>query len=83
MWPTEDGYVIWQGGQANQLGTPFEQISAYVDSQVSSKADLSALELKQDKLSDNQLAGISYATDETLTYISFANGGDIQFYAPA
>lgn len=24
MYPTADGYVIWQNGQANQLGTPFD-----------------------------------------------------------
>ena len=44
MYPTDEGYVIWQNGQANQLGTPFEQISVYVESAVSAKADLSTLE---------------------------------------
>lgn len=44
MYPTDDGYVIWQDGQANLLGTPFEQITAYVESAVSAKADLSTLE---------------------------------------
>ncbi len=43
MYPTDEGYVIWQDGQANLLGTPFEQITAYVDSTISSKADLSAI----------------------------------------
>lgn len=43
IYPTENGYMIQQNGEAHQLGTPFEQITAYVDSQVSSKADLSTL----------------------------------------
>lgn len=43
MYPTDDGYVIWQNGQANLLGTPFEQITSYVESAVSAKADLSAI----------------------------------------
>lgn len=44
LYPTLSGYMIWQNGQANLLGTPFEQISAYVESAVSAKADLSTLE---------------------------------------
>jgi hypothetical protein len=44
LYPTESGYVIWQSGQAHLLGTPFEQITAYVESAVSAKADLSTLE---------------------------------------
>lgn len=43
LYPTESGYVIWQNGQANLLGTPFEQITAYVESAISAKADLSAI----------------------------------------
>lgn len=44
LYPTAGGYAIWQGGAAHTLGTPLEQISAIVDSAVSSKADLSALD---------------------------------------
>ena len=44
LYPTAGGYAIWQGGAAHTLGTPIEQISALVDSAVSSKADLSALD---------------------------------------
>lgn len=44
MYPTDEGYVIWQDGEAHLLGTPFEQITAYVESAVSAKADLSTLE---------------------------------------
>lgn len=43
MYPTDEGYVIWQDGEAHLLGTPFEQITAYVDSAISAKADLSAI----------------------------------------
>lgn len=32
LYPTLSGYMIWQNGQANQLGTPFEEITAYVES---------------------------------------------------
>lgn len=40
MWQTADGgYVIWQDGEVHELNVPFEAISAYVESQVSSKAD--------------------------------------------
>lgn len=53
MWPTEDGYVIWQGGQAHLLGTPFDQISAYVESAVSVKADLSAVPTNVSQLSND------------------------------
>lgn len=44
MYPTESGYMIQQNGEAHQLGTPFEQITSYVDSAISSKADLSTLD---------------------------------------
>lgn len=53
MYPTDDGYVIWQNGQANQLGTPFDQISAYVESAVSAKADLSAIPSNTSQLSND------------------------------
>ena len=40
MWQTADGgYVIWQDGEVHELNVPFEAISAYVESQVSSKAE--------------------------------------------
>ena len=53
MYPTGSGYAIWQSGQANQLGTPFEEITAYVDSAISSKADLSAIPTKTSQLSND------------------------------
>ena len=53
LYPTDGGYVIWQNGQANQLGTPFEQISAYVDGAISSKADLSVVPSKTSELSND------------------------------
>lgn len=53
LYPTESGYAIWQSGQANQLGTPFEEITAYVDSAISSKADLSAIPTKTSQLSND------------------------------
>lgn len=52
MYPTENGYVIQQNGEAHQLGTPFEQITAYVDSQVSSKAEISDVEDLSNSLSN-------------------------------
>lgn len=53
LYPTESGYVIWQDGEAHLLGTPFEQITAYVENAVSVKADLSTLDdyAKTDELS--------------------------------
>lgn len=59
LYPTEDGYAIWQNGEAHGLGTSFAEVSAYVDSQVSSKADLSALEPLQAEI-DSISASTSY-----------------------
>lgn len=53
MYPTEGGYVIWQNGQANLLGTPFDQITSYVESAVSAKADLSAIPTNVSQLSND------------------------------
>lgn len=53
MYPTDDGYVIWQDGEAHLLGTPFEQITAYVESAVSAKADLSAIPSNTSQLSND------------------------------
>lgn len=53
MYPTDDGYVIWQSGQANLLGTPFEQITSYVESAVSAKADLSAIPTTTSQLTND------------------------------
>lgn len=52
IYPTENGYMIQQNGEAHQLGTPFEQITAYVDSQVSSKAEISDVEDLSNSLSN-------------------------------
>lgn len=92
MYPTEGGgYVIWQNGQATQLGTPFEEITAYVDSVISGKvdlsalngkADLSALELKQDKLSDDQLYVLDREVNGLYTAIQTVGGGDYYFKSP-
>lgn len=43
LFPLSGEYYIWQDGETHLLGTPFEQITAYVDSAISSKADLSAI----------------------------------------
>lgn len=43
MWPTDNGFVVWQNGQAHELGVSFDQISSYVESAISAKADLSAI----------------------------------------
>ena len=61
MYPTDDGYVIWQDGEAHLLGTPFEQISAYVESAVSAKADLSAIPSNTSQLSND--SGFITSTD--------------------
>lgn len=52
MYPTENGYMIQQNGEAHQVGTPFDQITAYVDTQVSSKAEISVVEELSNSLSD-------------------------------
>lgn len=53
MYPTDEGYVIWQDGEAHLLGTPFEQITAYVESAISAKADLSAIPSNTSQLSND------------------------------
>ena len=35
MWPSDDGFVIWQNGQAHNLGVTMDQISAFVDTKLS------------------------------------------------
>ncbi len=46
IWQVEDGgYVVQQDGEAHNLGTPFNVISAYVDSQISGKANVSAINM--------------------------------------
>lgn len=73
MYPTEGGYVIWQNGQANLLGTPFDQITSYVESAVSAKADLSTLDdyAKTDELSSKaDLSALNVKRDLTdLNYV--------------
>lgn len=59
LYPTEDGYMIWQNGEANSLGTPFEQISNYVSAYVDTQ-----LSTKQDKLTDAQISAIDSVVDE-------------------
>ena len=52
MYPTENGYMIQQNGEPHLLGTPFDQITAYVDTQVSSKAEISDVEDLSNSLSN-------------------------------
>ena len=44
MFPTDDGYVIWQNGEAHSLGITFKQLSGYVDDAISCKAEISSVE---------------------------------------
>lgn len=83
LYPTDDGYVIWQNGQANLLGTPFEQITAYVDSAISSKADLSTLDdyAKIDELSSKaDLSAIPTKTSELSNDSGFLTSAEIAPY---
>ena len=52
IYPTENGYMIQQNGEPHLLGTPFDQITAYVDTQVSSKAEISDVEDLSNSLSN-------------------------------
>ena len=63
--------MIWQNGQSNSLGTPFEQISAFVESEISSK---------QDKLADQQISAIDSLVDEQQTVVTYINGTTSAFY---
>ena len=76
MYPTGSGYAIWQNGQANQLGTPFEEITAYVDSAISSKADLSAIPTKTSQLT-NDSGFITLAQVPTPSFIEDTNENKI------
>ena len=75
MYPTESGYMIQQNGEAHHLGTPFEQITAYVDSQVSSKAEISSVPTKTSDLSND--AGFITSADIHNDYIEDINGSSI------
>ena len=75
MYPTESGYMIQQNGEAHQLGTSFEQITAYVDSQVSSKAEISSVPTKTSDLSND--AGFITSADIHNDYIEDINGSSI------
>jgi hypothetical protein len=81
MYPTDDGYVIWQSGQAHLLGTPFEQITSYVESAISAKADLSMLEdyipYTIDRNGDKTAITIGTRTpDSSVGQYSFSTGVD-------
>ena len=75
MYPTESGYMIQQNGEAHQLGTSFEQITAYVDSQVSSKAEISSVPTKTSDLSND--VGFITSADIHNDYIEDINGSSI------
>lgn len=80
MYPTESGYMIQQNGEAHQLGTPFEQITSYVDSAISSKADLSTLDdyAKIDDLSSKaDLSAIPSNTSQLSNDSGFITSADI------
>ena len=68
MYPTESGYMIQQNGEAHLLGTPFDQITAYVDSQISSKAEISSVPTKTSDLSND--AGFITSTEVYALYSS-------------
>lgn len=35
MWPVDGGFVLWQNGEAHNLGVSFDEMSSYVDSATS------------------------------------------------
>lgn len=53
MWQDNEQFFIGKDGQAHSLGIGYSQMSAYVEQQLSSKADLSALDFKRDTLDAN------------------------------
>lgn len=68
MWPSADNaYMIQQDGEAHELGTPFATIVSYVDSQVSAKADLSALDDYATKASVRYVENYVSVVDERVT----------------
>ena len=80
MYPTESGYMIQQNGEAHQLGTPFEQITSYVDSAISSKADLSTLDdyaKIEDLSSKADLSAIPTNTSQLSNDSGFITSADI------
>lgn len=44
MWESDGGFVLWKDGEAKSLGEGWSQLSSQVESMISAKADLSALE---------------------------------------
>ena len=80
LYPTEDGYKIWQGGEGHLVGDDSGAISALqgqvdtISSDLSSKADLSALAGKQDALSDAQVDAIDSVVNDRQTVVVFSNG---------
>ena len=72
MFPSANGYSIWQDGEAHSLGLSYSEMADYVDDHVPTKtSDLTndsgfvtsseldtSLELKQDKLSEDQLSAV-------------------------
>ena len=51
MYPTQNGYVIWQNGQARYLGVTEEQVRAIVNEAVAPKIDASTVEQNYLRLS--------------------------------
>lgn len=85
MWPTDSGFVVWQNGQAHELGVSFDQISSYVESAISAKADLS--DVHGDYIEDAD--GNKIEADRTFTwrekcswYVSEMNGGTYTYDPP-
>ena len=66
IFPTEDGYAVQQNGEMHLLGRPFDQITAYVETQVSSKAEISEVEAVVEDVEDlsNSLSNY-YTKSET------------------
>ena len=58
MWPTDDGFVIWQDGEPKPLGggVSYDEMSAYVDSHLSDYLPLSGGTLSGDVYVDSDVA---------------------------
>lgn len=57
MWETDDGFVLYKDHVIHNLGVNFSEMSSYVQSQISSKADISSLH--QDYIVDNEGNSVS------------------------
>lgn len=61
MWETESGFVLYKDHVAHQLGVSFSDMSSYVQSEISSKVDISAVH--QDYIIDDDGNSISANLD--------------------